>query len=163
MSRAWGRRGELWAVSETGGAERFSDLKEVNLAGPRGERQAEIESVWEHRGGLVFKFKGVDSITDAEALEGAEVRIPIEERRQLGADEYYLTDLVGCEVVERGTGRRLGVVGAYREYGGPPLLEIEREGEPMLIPFARAICVEIDPAGRRIGVELPEGLAELNG
>lgn len=138
-------------------------MREVTLAGPAGqERQAEIESVWEHRGGLVFKFRGVDSISDAEALEGAEVRIPFEARRKLDENEYYQDDLVGCEVVERATGRKLGVVSGWREYGGPPLLEVEREGEPLLIPFARAICVEIDPAGRRISVELPEGLAELN-
>ena len=135
----------------------------MTLAGPQGqERQAEIESVWDHRGRLVFKFRGVDSITDAEALAGAEVRIPFEARRPLEENEYYQTDLVGCEVVERATGRRLGVVSGWKECGGPPLLEVEREGEPLLIPFARAICVEIDAAGRRIAVDLPEGLAELN-
>ena len=32
----------------------------------------------------------------------------------------------------------------------------------LLIPFARSICVEIDPAAKRIAVELPEGLKELN-
>jgi ribosomal 30S subunit maturation factor RimM len=31
-----------------------------------------------------------------------------------------------------------------------------------MIPFARSICVEIDPASRRITVELPPGLKELN-
>lgn len=150
-------------MSETGGEERFRDLREVTLAGPGGqERQAEIESAWEHRGGLVFKFRGVDSIEDAEAIEGFEVRIPFAARRSLEENEYYQDDLVGCEVVERATGRRLGVVSGWREFGGPPLLEVEREGEPLLIPFARAICVEIDPAGRRISVDLPEGLAELN-
>ena len=32
----------------------------------------------------------------------------------------------------------------------------------LLIPFTRAICVEIEPARRRIAVELPEGLKDLN-
>jgi hypothetical protein len=31
-----------------------------------------------------------------------------------------------------------------------------------LIPFARSICVEIDPAAKRVIVELPEGLEDLN-
>ena len=31
-----------------------------------------------------------------------------------------------------------------------------------LIPFARSICVEIDPAAKRIVVDLPEGLLEVN-
>jgi len=31
-----------------------------------------------------------------------------------------------------------------------------------LIPFARAICVAIEPEARRIVVDLPAGLKELN-
>jgi len=164
LGRPWGRRGELFAESLSGGPERFEELPEVLLF--RGDEAAgqavEIESVWDHRGGLIFKFRGVDSISDAEALRGAEVRIPVEARRRLAKDEYYQSDLVGCEVVERGSGRRLGVVSGWQECGGPALLEVEREGEPLLIPFARTICVEIDAPGRRIVVDLPEGLTELN-
>ena len=165
LARVWGRRGELFAVSLSSGSERFKDLREVYLFGAPGapgeERPVELESVWDHRGGLIFKFRGFDSIDDAQLLQRAEVRIPREARRQIPADEYFQSDLVGCEVVERSSGERLGVVKACQEYGGPLLLEVEREGEPLLIPFARAICVEIDVAGRRIVVELPEGLKEL--
>jgi 16S rRNA processing protein RimM len=165
LARAWGKRGELCAVSLSSGAERFQDLREVYLFGAAGapgeERPLGLESVWEHRGGLIFKFRGCDSIAEAELLAGAEVRIPREARRELAADEYYQSDLVGCEVIERRSGERLGQVRAWQEYGGPPLLEVERPGEPLLIPFARSICVEIDVAGRRILVDLPEGLKEL--
>ncbi|MGO9095936.1 MAG: ribosome maturation factor RimM [Bryobacteraceae bacterium] len=165
LGRVWGRRGELFAVSLSGGPERFQDLREVYLFGgpgaPGAERPVEIESVWEHRGGLVFKFRGIDSIEDAERFEHAEVRIPREARRQLPEGEYFQADLVGCEVVEKAGGERLGVVTACQEYGGPMLLEVERQPEPLLVPFARAICVEIDVGRRRIVVDLPEGLKEL--
>jgi 16S rRNA processing protein RimM len=122
----------------------------------------EVESVWRHRGALIVKFRGIDSISAAERLEGAEVRIPLEQRAPLAEGEYYQSDLVGCEVIDRRSGQLLGVVKALEEYGGPGLLVVEGPRE-LMIPFARAICPEIDVAGRRILVELPEGLADLSG
>jgi ribosomal 30S subunit maturation factor RimM len=47
----------------------------------------------------------------------------------------------------------------FEESGGSGLLVV---GKDLLVPFARAICVEIDLAGRRIVVDLPEGLKDLN-
>jgi ribosomal 30S subunit maturation factor RimM len=35
------------------------------------------------------------------------------------------------------------------------------DGREILVPFARAICREIDVAGKIIRVQLPEGLADL--
>ncbi|MGE5648199.1 MAG: ribosome maturation factor RimM [Acidobacteriota bacterium] len=165
LGKTWGRRGELIAVSLTSGPERFDGLEHVYLFGAGDDgRRVELESVWEHRGQLVFKFRGIDSISDAEHLEGAEVRVPRAERAELPEGEYYQSDLVGCEVVERANGERLGTVTALQDSGGPLLLEVAGAAgaEPLLVPFARAICVEIDVAARRIVVDLPEGLKELN-
>jgi len=39
------------------------------------------------------------------------------------------------------------------------LLEV---GPDLLIPYVPAICREVDLKARRIGVELPEGLEDLN-
>jgi 16S rRNA processing protein RimM len=119
--------------------------------------------VWLHDGRPVLKFRGIDSISDAEALVGAEVRLPIAERMPLEEGEFYQADLVGCEVVERPSGEPLGEVTGWQDAGGPSLLQVRmRDGGELLIPFARAICVEIDVAARRIQVDLPAGLKELN-
>ena len=40
----------------------------------------EVERTWMHGDHLIFKFKGVDTISDAERLAGADVSIPIEQR-----------------------------------------------------------------------------------
>jgi ribosomal 30S subunit maturation factor RimM len=53
----------------------------------------------------------------------------------------------------------LGRVSGWEDSGGPGLLVVEGS---LLIPFARAICVEIYPEAKRIAVELPEGLKDLN-
>jgi 16S rRNA processing protein RimM len=117
----------------------------------------QVERIWMHGDHLIFKFQGVDSISDAEKLAGAEVSIPFEERATLAEDEVYQSDLVGCEVLDA-TGRSLGVVSDFQETGGTPLLHV---GD-LLIPFARSICTTIDLENKRIIVNPPDGLLDLN-
>jgi 16S rRNA processing protein RimM len=122
----------------------------------------EVERTWMHGDQLIIKFAGVDTISDAERLAGADVSIPMEQRAELGEGDYFQTDLVGCEVVDL-AGRSLGVVTAFQETGGTPLLGVKTPaGAELLIPFAASICNKIDLGTRRIEVNLPEGLEELN-
>ena len=162
LTRARGIRGEISADGFGSDPERFDGVEKVYLFGPDETVRStvEIEEVWEHHGFLVFKFRGIDTRTDAEKLQGWEVRIPKEQRRPLPEGEYFHSDLVGCEVVER-DGRIVGRVTGWRDFGGPGLLAVEYEGSELLIPFAKAICTEIDLEARRITVDLPEGLTDL--
>ena len=162
LGKARGNRGEVTALALGGKPERYQALREVYLFGP-GEsgasRRYQVESTWFHNGTLIFKFRGVDTISDAEPLAGAEVRVPMSERVPLEPGEFFQSDLVGCEVVDRRTGESLGRVSGWEDAGGAGLLVVEGS---LLIPFARAICVEIHPEAKRIAVELPEGLKDLN-
>ena len=157
LGKTRGNRGELTAFPLSGKPERYQALEEVFLFGS-GARY-EVESTWFHNGTLVFKFRGVDSISEAELLAGAEVRVPMEQRTPLEQGEFFQDDLLGCQVVDRHTGQSLGKVSGWEDGGGSGLLVVEGG---LLIPFARSICVEIDPAAKRIAVELPEGLKDLN-
>lgn len=167
LLRTRGRRGELSAVSMSSHPERFAGLREVALYGAEGfpgkQRSFAVEEIWEHGDRLIFKFAGVDSIDDAEALRGAEVQVPEQERFPLSEDEYYHSDLAGCRVFDRRGGREIGVVREFWEAGGNGLLRVfdEREKE-FLIPFRKEICVVIDVEAKRIDIDPPEGLMELN-
>jgi 16S rRNA processing protein RimM len=162
LGRTHATRGEITGISLGSKPERFQKLEAVylfgNVASGEGVR-FEVESVWAHGERLVFKFRGIETMSDAEAWQGAEVRIPVAEREPLEEGEFYISDLIGCEVWDRKPGERLGVVAAMREFGGPGLLELDNG---LMIPYVKAICVHIDPAARRIDVELPEGLREVN-
>jgi len=168
ITRARGNKGEVMAVPLSSRAERFRQLREVFLF-REGEflqerRPFVVERIWEHRDRLIIKFLGVDTISDAERLAGADVRIPGSESPKLPAGEYYQSDLVGCEVVECGSGHVVGRVTGWLDQGGSGLLEVAsgRQADEILIPFARSICVEIDVNNKRILVDLPEGLKDLN-
>lgn len=156
LGRARGIRGELTAIALSK-PERYESLREVYLF-PGGARH-EVESAWFHENRLILKFRGVDTMSDAELLSGAEVCVPRAARVTLDPGEYFESDLIGCEVLERANGASLGRVVALRDGGSAGLLELEGG---LLIPFAREICVAIEPEARRILVDLPAGLKELN-
>ncbi len=160
LGRARGNRGEVTAESLSSKPERFTRLKEVRLAGDTATATYQVEEVWEHGGALVFKFAGVDSISEAEKLRGAEVQVPRSERVELEPGEYFHSDVIGCEVRDRVSDRLIGRVTKFEEYGGPPLIEID--GGKLLIPFVKAICVDIQPEARLIRVDLPEGLENID-
>ena len=159
LGKPRGNRGEVTALTFSSKPERFESLREVYLEGGSANGPRVVESTWFHGGTLVFKFQGIDSISDAERLAGSEVRIPASQRALLEPGEFFQSDLVGCQVVDRRSGEPLGRVLGWDDSGGAGLLVVEGD---LLIPFARSICVEIDLQARRIAVELPEGLKELN-
>jgi 16S rRNA processing protein RimM len=161
LGKPRGNRGEITAEALSSKAERYQSLKEVHLfpESPPGSEWLTVESVWIHGQALIFKFAGIDSISEAERLRGAEVRVPWSERAPLEPGEYFQSDLLGCEVVDNRSGASLGLVKGWDDAGGSGLLVLEGGA---MIPFARSICVDIDPACKRIAVELPEGLKELN-
>ncbi len=164
LKRTRGNRGELLGEiysSQPGRAER---LKNVILALEDRRVPAEIERFWSHDGRPVFKFKGIDSISDAELWRGADILALEAERAEPGEGEYSHAELIDCRVVpdESDSETPVGVVRGVEDYGGPPLLRIEgADGREILVPFAKAICREIDVAAKIIRVRLPEGLTEL--
>ena len=160
LARVRGNRGELIGEiysTQPGRAER---LREVRLQLETGAaRLSRIERVWWHVARPVFKFEGLDSISDAEPWAGADILVREEERVKTGDGEYLHADLIGCTVL---ADQPVGVVRGVEEFGGTPLLRVESAGgREILIPFAKAICREIDVESKTIRAVLPEGLAEL--
>lgn len=161
--RPQGNRGEVAAELDSDDAGIFRLVRDVYLSiGAEGREMAHIESARPHKGRVVLKFDGVDTIDQAEKLVGRLVQIPAAARPAPPAGRYYLADLIGCDVVDSRTGRRLGKVEEIQETGGTPLLRAWNGERELLVPFAASICVEINPAQKTIRVELPEGLEDLN-
>jgi len=170
LGKTRGLRGEIYGEGSWP-AEKYAALPGIRLRHTDGSlaiggAQLKPASVASYRDGLIFRFEGIETIEAAEPLQWVEVVVPKEERPQIAEDEVYLADLIGCSVIHRRTGAVLGTVTGWQDAGGPVLLEVAAEGkaggEPLLVPFARAICVEIDPAAKRVVVDPPEGLLELN-
>ena len=134
----------------------------VSALGKDGSRtQLQVEDLWPHKGHLVFKFKGIDTISEAEALVGAELQVAHSQRAQLEAGWSYVSDLIGCRVFDGS--REVGVVADVSFGAGEaPLLEVRSGGRVVEIPYAEAYLVKLDPGGKRIEMQLPEGMLELD-
>ncbi len=166
MVKTQGRQGEVAADLSTDFPERFADRKQLFALAADGTRRAlELESHWGHKGRVVLKFRGVDSISDAEALVGCEIQIPRVARAELEAGSAYVSDLVGCAVtaVELGRERELGKIADVQFGAGEaPLLVIRSGKQELLVPFATEFLENIDLEHRRIAMKLPEGMLEVD-
>ena len=163
MARAHGNKGQVIVNPDTDfPEERFQAGRTVFARDSAGAaRRLVITTVRFHRGRPVLGLEGVVTINDAEALAGAELRVPESELVALPEGAFYHHQLVGCEVkTAEGT-----VVGTVKAVEGPTerstLVVDTRRGE-VLVPLASEICVAIEPERRTIVIAPPEGLIELN-
>ena len=127
--------------------------------GPR--RELKIEELWPHKGYLVLKFEGVDSISEAETLIGSELQVPARERSRLEPGWAYVSDLVGCVVLDGD--REIGSVADVQFGAGEaPLLIVKAGSKQYEIPYAEAYLKSTDLEHKKICMSLPEGMLELN-
>ncbi len=157
-----GRHGEVAADVLSNVPDRFSEgMKLFALDKAEKRREVKVESLWPHKGLLVLKFAAVDSMSDAETLIGAELQVPKTERAGLEQGWNYISDLVGCVVLDRG--REIGRIEDVQFGAGEaPLLIINAKGKKFDVPFAEAYLESIDVQGREVRMNLPEGMLEIN-
>ncbi len=162
-----GRHGEVAATLLTDFPELFETRRKLfalgdsrKQSGVAERRRLDLDEHWFHKGMVVLKFAGVDSISDAETLVGSEIQIPRSERAALGNDEFYVSDLAGCTVTD--SGKEIGRIKDVQFGSGEaPLLVIQGEKE-YLVPFAAAYIEKIALEQKRLEMKLPEGLLELD-
>jgi 16S rRNA processing protein RimM len=165
--RPQGRRGEVLADILTDFPERFAERRNLWLSAEDGSarRDCILQEYWLHKGRVVLKFSGVESISDAEALTGMLVEISSKDRSQLEQGSVYVSDLVGSVLLDSAAepARRIGVIEDVRQVAGAaPLLVVRNAGREYEIPFAQEYVKHFDSSEKRIEMKLPEGMLEVN-
>jgi 16S rRNA processing protein RimM len=159
-----GRRGEVAAEIHSDVPERFAAGMKL-FALPKSEgarRELEVEDLWPHKGLLVLKFRGVDSMSDAALLLGSELQVPSAERAKLEPGWNYVSELIGCTVLDHA-----GEIGRIEDVqfgaGEAPLLIVTNAvGKKFDVPFAEAYLEGVDVKQRQVRMNLPEGMLEIN-
>jgi len=159
-----GRIGEVAVEVHSDVPDRFSVAMKLSALAKSGDsrREVEIEDLWPHKGLLVLKFVGVDSISDAEALIGSELQVPRTDRAELEQGWNYVSDLVGCAVFDHSN--RIGQIeGVQFGAGEAPLLIVTGvDGKKYDVPFAEAYLEALDLKEKQVRMNLPEGMLEIN-
>jgi 16S rRNA processing protein RimM len=176
LVRTHGRRGEIVANILTDFPERFEQRRRLTLIAPEKlgsrPREMEVESHWFFRDQIVFKFVGIDSINDADPLRHYDVAIPASERAPLEDGSVYISDLIGCRLIDlnRGAADVGEIVDVDTASSNVMLLVVRRPGAVLkgkptpeaLVPFVKAYLERVDAAEKRVEMRLPEGLLEIN-
>lgn len=154
IGAAHGVRGavKLWTFTE----DPFAVRRYGPLLSKDGKRQFEVAQAREAKDHLVATFKGVTTRDEAERLNGIELYVAREKLPATDADEYYHTDLIGLAAVTT-DGDALGRVLAIHNFGAGDIIEIAPpKGTTLLLPFSNAVVPEVDLAGGRVVIALPQ-------
>jgi len=162
VAKTQGRHGEVAVELHSDVPDRLRPgMKFSALAEDGRRRELKIDDAWPHKEFVVLKFAGIDSISDAEPLVRSELQVPRSERAQLEPGAAYVSDLVGCALFHGG--REIGVVSDVRFGAGEaPLLVVVAGKSELEIPFAQEFLVRVDFESKRIEMNLPEGLLDVN-
>ncbi len=159
--RTRGLKGEVVADLLTDFPERFEGLDDVTAVRQSGEQFGlKIEKFWFQNGRVILKFSGYDTIDSGETLRNCEICVPESDAVELDDDEYYDWELEHCKV-ETIVGAKIGEVRELMRTGGTELLVVKGETKDYLIPFAEAICIEVDIENKLIRIDPPDGLLDL--
>lgn len=160
VRRPHGVRGEVVVEVLSDVGNRFRQGAELDLVrNDRVRERVRVTAARRRKDEAIVLFEGFESRDQAEALRGAWLEVGREEVPSAPPGSYYFFELVGCTCVDSTLGE-LGVVEDLLEDGGGLVLEIKKGTETLLVPFVSAYLKRMDPEGRQIDLDVPEGLIE---
>ena len=163
ITQTHGIRGEVKVFPLTDDISRFKNMKNLLLDGGKdGYINLEVENVRQQKNLVILKFKGIDNINDIEKYKGQGLYVTKENRVELKDDEYFIADLIGCEVyVDTDSDKKFGTISDVMETGANDVYEITLEnGKTALVPAIKECILNVDIEGGRVDIHLLEGLMD---
>lgn len=160
ISSTHGVRGEVKVFPTTDDVNRFKKLKEIILDTGKEHITLEIQGVKFFKKFAILKFKDIDSINDIEKYKGKSLFVTRQNAIKLKKDEYFITDLIGLEVVDE-ENKTLGTLKEVLETGANDVYIIEmQDGRELLLPAIKQCVLQVDMDSRIMKVHILEGLMD---
>jgi 16S rRNA processing protein RimM len=147
-----GVRGEVKVQPLTDFPQRFQTGSRLWLGGE--ERTVE-RGRWAGRS-VILKLQGIETRNEAETLRGAELTVP-EVTELVEEGVYYLHDLIGLSVFDE-QGAALGKLEEIFSTGSTDVYVVRGEKGEILLPALDDVITDVDIAGGRVAVVVPEGI-----
>ena len=163
ITQTHGIRGEVKVFPLTDDISRFKNMKNLLLdAGKEGYISLEVENARPQKNLVILKFKGIDNINDIEKYKGHGLYVTKDNRVDLKEDEYFIADLIGCDVyLDSDKDNRFGTISDVMETGANDVYEITLEsGKTVLVPAIKDCILDVDIEGRRMEIHLMEVLMD---
>ena len=158
VGAAHGIRGEMRIIPLTDFTERFGTMKEVMV----GTELLHVESCKYHKQYVLLKFREYPEREQAQALTGKLLTIDRSEVAPLAEGEFYTFDIIGLTVYDT-EGKELGKIENVLRTGSNDIYQARTsEGGEILIPALKSVVREIDIAGSRMVVDMPEEIEDAH-
>ncbi|MBY4603883.1 MULTISPECIES: ribosome maturation factor RimM [Bacillus] len=113
-----------------------------------------------HKQFHLLQFKERPSLNEVEELKNAIIKVPEEDLGELNEGEFYFHEIIGCEVFTE-DGELIGKIKEILTPGANDVWVIGRKGKKdALIPYIESVVKHIDVSGKKIEIELMEGLID---
>ena len=142
-----GLKGEMKVIPLTDDMRRYDDLEFVLLDG----KEVKIEKVKYQKDRVILKLENIDIIEEAEKLKNKYLEIPREYAIELEEDTYFITDLIGCNIVDT-DGKDLGQIYEVLQTKNNDVYWIKKPKE-LLIPVLLDIVLDINIEERKITIK----------
>lgn len=160
IANTHGVHGEVKVYPTTDDVTRFKKLKEVILDTGKEQRTLEIASVKFFKNMAILKFKGIDNINDIEKYKGKDLLVTREHAVPLKKDEYFICDLIGCQVVTE-DGAEVGELTEVLQTAANDVFVVEgTEKKEILIPYINDCVKEVSIEEKKVTVTLLPGMTE---
>ena len=154
----FGLTGEMKVRLETDFPDRFLRLRTVCVRWSSGDaRLFDVENARPHKGQILLRLKGISSIEETEELRNTFLQVRARDAVSLPDNEFYIHDLIGCEVVTE-HGRVLGRLESILRGGANDVYVIGQDKDEILLPAIKDVVRRVDLKQRCITVTPTAGL-----
>ena len=132
------------------------DLLDLSVFFDKDKTPFEVEKSKVHKNVVINKFKGINTMNDAEKLKGKTLYT---EKTPLPEGRYYIKDLIGLTAFEEGV--KLGTLTDVFNTGANDIYEIKTEdGKKIYLPVIDGVIGDVDLEDKKIFVTIPDGLLD---